>query len=180
MKKSLMLGILSVAALLTVASANAGVLYSQVTSGTYGQASGYTDAGYAAVNFSTDGTTARLITYTTSPAGDYNMWYGDIPASAVTAKGINSIAVQLDTCSVVNSVGCGYVNVVIKMDPKGYGFVTDGSVKYDWGNVIVVVAGPTQVRESTITGTVNGITMDGVRSFIGKYTQSSITIQTAK
>lgn len=162
-----------------VSSANAEVIYRHVTSGTYGQASGYSATGFAGVNVSVDGTdTATLMAYSNSDGDGYKLWYGQIPASNVTVQGVNSIAVQVDTCSVDPTPGCGYVDVSFDLDPKGYGFITDGSLHYTWDNIIVQVAGPTQVRSANATGFVNGVSIDGTRAFIGKYTQTSIEIQT--
>lgn len=179
MKKAFVGSLALISAMSLAVSANAGVIYHNVTSGTYGQASGYTADGFAGVNISVNGTsTARLVTYSYTPAAGYKFWYGDIPASAVTVNGIKNISVQIDTCSVDPSSGCGYVNASFSMDPKGDGFTTTGSIHYTWDNVIVTVAGPTDVRSANATGFVNGVAIDGDRAYIGKYTQSSIEIQT--
>lgn len=179
MKKAVLMGLAGISAALVVSAASAEVIYQQVVSGTYGQASGYTADGFAGVNVSVDGSdTARLVTYSNSAAEGYKFWYGDIPASAVTVLGAHSIAVQIDTCSIDASAGCGYVDAVITADPKEGGFITEGSTQYSWDNVIVVVAGPVQVRASQVSGYVNGVSLDGVRAYVGKYNTASIQVVT--
>lgn len=179
--KRIALFCLGVSAVMATSTASAGVLYQQVTSGTYGQASGYSAEGFAGVNVTVDGSdTARLVTYSSTAADGYKLWAGDIPASAVTVHGVSSISVQIDTCSVDPTTGCGYVDVTIDMDPKAYGFITDGSSHYTWDNIIVQVAGPTQVHGATATGFINGVSLDGLRAFIGKYTNVSMEIVTGQ
>jgi len=180
--KKIVLAISGLGAVLAVSSASAGVLYQNVVSGTYGQASGYSASGdFAGISVTVDGTNSvTLITYSNTQNNGYQLWYGLVPNAAVTVKGLNSIAVKIDTCSVDASMGCGYVDVVVSKDPKAGGFITDGSLHYTWDNIIVQVAGPTDVRYANITGYVNGVSMDGDRAFIGKYNQVSLMIQTGK
>lgn len=160
-------------------TANAEVVYQHVVSGTYGQATGSSNGAYAGINVSVDESgTARLITYNHVPSHSYELWYGEIPSSAVTVHGVNSIAVQIDTCTIDPSPGCGYVDAVITQDPNAGGFITDGSTHYTWDNVIVQVAGPIQVRRANAAGTVNGISIDNGGAYIGKYNTASIEVQT--
>jgi len=164
---------------LAALTANADVVYQQVISGTYGQAFTYSGGDYAGLNISVDGAgTARLVTYYHTPSDGYKLWYGTIPSSAVKVDGINSIAVQIDTCTVNPIDGCGAVDAVVKMDPKAGGFITDGSTHYTWDNVILQVAGPIQVRNANATGSISGIPLDDSRAFIGKYDTASIEVQT--
>ena len=180
--KKVFLAIAGIGALLAVSAVNAGVLYQNVVSGTYGQAFGYTASGdFAGISVTVDGSnSATLVTYSYTQNGSYQFWYGQVPNSAVIVKGLNSIAVKIDTCSIDSSMGCGYVDVVVSKDPKAGGFITDGSLHYTWDNIIVQVAGPTDVRYANITGYVNGVSMDGDRAFLGKYTNASLMIQTGK
>jgi len=181
MKKALLMGLTGISAVLAACTASAEVIYQQVTSGTYGQASGYSENGFAGINVSVNGTdTARLVTYSYTGSDGYKFWYGDIPASTVTVQGINSIAVQIDTCSVAPLAGCGYVDAVVTVDPKAGGFITDGSNQYTWDNIIVNVAGPIQVHNALVTGYVNGVPLDNLRAYMGKYTNASIMIETGK
>lgn len=179
MRKIVLAGLAIASASLITLTANADVVYQQVVSGTYGQANGYSNGSYAGINISVDGSgTARLVTYTHVPSESYKLWYGNIPASAVKVQGIDSIAVQIDTCTVNPTSGCGYVDAVITMDPKAGGFITDGSTHYTWDNIIVQVAGPTQVHNANAAGYVNGISLDNAGAYIGKYDTASIEVQT--
>lgn len=174
-------GVLGMAALSSAFSVNAEVLYQAVESSTYGQANGANSIGeFAGVNVTVDGSdTARLITRTSTATGS-TFWAGSIPASAVTVLGAHRISVQIDTCSINPADGCGYVDATITADPKDGGFITDGSLHYNWSGLIQTVAGPTQVRYSNVTGFVNGVSLDGVRGFLGKYTRASIMVETAQ
>jgi triacylglycerol esterase/lipase EstA (alpha/beta hydrolase family) len=181
MKKAIKLSLVGAAALLAVSVASAEVIFQQVVSGNYGQASVYTADGFAAVNVSVDGSgTAFLAAYSSNSTDGYKLWYGNIPASAVTVRGVNTIAVQIDTCSVDPTAGCGYVDAVMTTDPQAGGFITEGSSQYNWDGVIMQVAGPTQVHNADATGYVNGVSLDGARAAVGKYTNVSIMIETAQ
>jgi hypothetical protein len=123
---------------------------------------------------------ARLITETHFPGDTFHFWIGDIPSSAVTVHGINSIAVQIDTCSINNAPGCGNVDTVITKDPKAGGFITDGSSHYNWDGLIVQVAGPIDVRNAQASGSINGIPLNPTGSYIGKYNTASLEVQTGQ
>ena len=177
--KKMIVSLLVVPVSLAALTANADVVYQQVVSGTYGQAFVNTGSDYAGLNISVDGAgAARLVTYYHTPGDGYKLWYGTIPSSAVKVEGINSIAVQIDTCTVNPIDGCAPVDAVVTMDPKAGGFITDGSTHYTWDNVILQVAGPTQVRNANATGSINGIPLDGARAYTGKYNTASIEVQT--
>ena len=181
MKKVICMSMVGASALLAVSAVSAEVLFQQVVSGNYGQVNAYTDDGFAAMSVSVDSTgRAFLAAYSSNSTDGYKFWYGDIPASAVTVRGANTIAVQIDTCSVDPSPGCGYVDATVTADPKDGGFITDGSSHYNWGNVIFQVAGPTQVRRSNVTGYINGILVDGAQAFVGKYTNVTIEVVTGQ
>jgi hypothetical protein len=179
MRKIVLIGFAALCASLAALTASADVVYQQVISATYGEASGSSNGSSANINISVDDSgTARLITETRTPADGYKLWYGDIPSSTVTVKGINSIAVQIDTCTVDPSAGCGYVDATITMNPKAGGFITNGSTHYTWDDVIVQVAGPIDVRNAIATGYVNGVSLDDGGAYIGKYNTASIEVQT--
>ena len=61
--KKVVMSFVGISAILAISSPHAEVIYQQVVTGTYGQASGSSASGYAAVNVSVDGSdTARLVT----------------------------------------------------------------------------------------------------------------------
>jgi len=163
-------------------TANADVLYEYISSGTYGQASVFSNGNYASINVTVDGLgtnqTIRLSTYSHLPNEGYNFWSGEIPASYVTVKGVDSIAVNVNTCDVNPTTACGPVDVTITMDPDGGEFVTDGSSQYKWDNLIFAIAGPVQVHSATVTGTVNGVPLDSGRAYMGKYDTAHIEVLT--
>jgi hypothetical protein len=163
-------------------AANADVLYEYISSGTYGQASVFSNGNYASINVTVDGLgidqTVHLSTYYHLPNESYNFWSGEIPASAVTVEGVNSIAIDYDTCDANNTAGCGPVDVTITKDSHGGGFVTDGATQYKWDDLIFSVAGPIQVHSATVTGAINGVPLDNGRAYIGKYDQTHIEVQT--
>jgi hypothetical protein len=182
MKQFVLAALTTISTSIFALTANADVLYDYISSGTYGQASVFSNGNYASINVTVDGLgtdqTVHLSTYYHVPGESYNVWYGEIPASAVTVEGVDSIAVDINTCDVNPTASCGPVDVTITMDPQGGGFVTNGATEYQWDDLIFAVAGPTQVHSATVTGSINGVSLDSGRAYIGKYDQTHIEIQT--
>ncbi|MGD8567947.1 MAG: hypothetical protein PVJ39_07655 [Gammaproteobacteria bacterium] len=182
MKQYVLAALTTISTSIFALTANADVLYEYISSGTYGQATVFSNGNYASINVSVDGLatdqTVHLSTYYHLPGEGYHFWSGEIPASAVTVAGVDSIAVDINTCDVNNTTGCGPVDVTVTKDPHGGGFITDGSSQYQWDDLIFAVAGPVQVHSATVTGTVNGVPLDNGRGYIGKYNQAHIEVQT--
>ena len=159
-------------------NAFAQVLDQYVSSGIYGQTWG----GSAYINVSVDGSgvnrVARLA-YGTWVNG-YNYWYGEIPADAVKVTGVSSIAVQIDTCSLGNGSGCGYVDVTINTTEPASGWVYTGVYDYSYGDMIMHYVGNNQVRFSSASGTVLGIPVSETQAGIGMLNTTSITVSLGK
>ena len=172
--------------LLFTSVAHSEVIDQLVSSGQYGQASANYggDIGWASATVSVDGNgvnrTAHLFHVSYSPATNYNYWSGNIPANAVTVKGVNSISVNIDTCTVQYIAGCGPVSLTVTTDQPASGWIDNGVIQYDWDGVIYREAGARQVRFSSATGSVHGVPLDTTRAYMGKYNEVSITVSTTK
>ena len=116
--------------------------------------------------------------YSYSPSTGYNGWSGSIPVDAVTVTGVASISVNIDTCSVSNTAGCGPVYFTVTTNEPASGWIDNGSRQYDWGNVIYREAGNRQVRFSSSAGSVHGIPVNSNNAFMGKFNEVTISVTT--
>ena len=173
MKKMLLMSSV-LSSILMASSAFAGVVYQYNSSGQYGQAGNGSTGMELTVDGSGVNEVARLVYYSYA-GGSFSMWAGDIPTDAVTVNGVNSMSVQLDTCTVNNVDGCGYVDVTIDTNEPAAGWVYTGAYNSQYGNMVIERVGHIQARFSTAVGTVNGISVDG-RGFIGKMTDVNVTV----
>lgn len=170
--------------LLCTSIAQSAVVEQVVTSGQFGQVSANNGgaAGWANATVSVEGEginqTAHLFHVSNSPSTGYQFWTGNIPVNTVKRTGVASISVDIDTCSVSNNPGCGYVNFTVTTDEPASGWIDNGVRKYDWDGYIYREAGARQVRFSRSTGTVNGISVNNDRAFMGKYNEVTISIST--
>ena len=162
--------------LFIISNAHAELVYQYHSSGQFGQTWG----GNAGINVSVDGSgvnrIARLVYYAYSELSGYHFWYGEIPATAVRTTGVSSMAVTIDTCSVNNSSGCGYVDVSIATDEPASGWVYTGVNNYSWGDMRYQTIGNSQVRFSSAVGTVNGISVSSDNAAIGTYNNVDVSV----
>jgi hypothetical protein len=120
---------------------------------------------------------ARLRTTTYGGAMGYSNWHNYIPVDAVTVQGVSSMTVELDTCSVVNEYGCGYVNFTLETTQPASGFHQNGVVRYDFGDVHERYVGDMQVRNAAASGEIVGVPVSNTNSWIGKFTDVEIEIE---
>jgi len=174
----------SISLLALIPAVHAEVIDQVVSSGQYGQASANNtgDIGWAAATVSIEkngiNRTAHLFHVSSSPSTGYNYWTGNIPVDAVIVNGVNSISVNIDTCSVNYIAGCGPVYLTVTTSEPATGWIDNGVRQYDWNGVIYREAGARQVRFSSATGSVHGVPIDTTRAFMGKYNDVSITVST--
>ncbi len=167
-------------------AAHSAVVDQIVSSGQFGQVSVNNggNTGWANATISVEGNgvnrTAHLFHVSYSPSTGYKYWTGNIPADSVTVTGVASIAVDIDTCSVSNTAGCGPVSFMVTTDEPATGWIDNGVIKYEWNNLIYREVGARQVRFSSSTGYVNGIPVDGNRAFMGKYNEVTISVTTSE
>lgn len=108
-------------------------------------------------------------------------WRGVIPASSVTANGIASISVTVNTCdyTALSSWGaapCGLVDITFnKVD---YLWKTNGVRHYTWGDTIRQYVGGISTFSASATGTVKGVSVDSTRAYMGKYNNVTIIVST--
>jgi len=169
-------GGLLLASFFMASSAVAGTVYQFTSNGTFGQTWG----GSAGVNVSVDGSgvnrVAHLVYYAYSADIGYNFWYGEIPADAVKVNGVSSVSVQIDTCTLGNLSGCGYVDATINTNEPASGWVYTGAYDYSYGDMVIKYVGHNQARFSSATGTVLGLPVNPTNAAIGKYTDMGVTV----
>ena len=81
---------------------------------------------------------------------DYQYWQGNIPVDAVTVTGVKSMSVDIDTCTVSNVAGCGYVNFTVTTDP-GTPVVNNTAFGWNLFGIIYRSVGASQVRNASST-----------------------------
>jgi hypothetical protein len=176
LKKMLTLG---AAALLLggVSLAQAEILNQMVSNGNF--ASAY--QGSTGFTVTTEGsgvnqkTTLMVNTYTYGVG--FTSWKGEIPASAVVMDGVSQISVNIDTCSINNDPGCGYIDATVTKDPLDGGWIINGASSTTYGDLTQTIAGVRQTHRANAVGTINGITLGAfARSFIGKDNNVTITV----
>jgi hypothetical protein len=106
----------------------------------------------------------------------YKYWSGKIPVENVTVKGVSSISVDIDTCEVNYTPSCGYVNFTVATDEPASGWIDNGVRKFQYDGYMRNEVGARQVRASSSTGTVNGLSVDNARAFSGKYEEVTIEV----
>jgi hypothetical protein len=144
-------------------SAKAEVVYQFVTAGaTDAHVGAITPAGTVALWVYSEGAgrgqTTKLLYYVWGGQGSGN-WQGDIPASAVTSNGVNSMHVEVDTCTIDPTSGCGYVNLTWNKTP-GQAVVGTLTSHTAYDGTIYQSAGVITMFPATAVGTVLGITVD--------------------
>jgi len=167
---------LILASLFMASNAFAGVVYQYTSSGQYGQVGN----GNLGMELTVDGAgvseVVHLVYFSYTYGVGFSYWYGDIPADAVAVTGVASMAVQLDSCTVKNVDGCGYVDVTITTDEPASGWVYTGAYQTQYGDMIIERIGNSQVRWSSAVGTILGRSVEGMRAGIGKYNNVKVTV----
>lgn len=182
MRKQLLKTIGIAAVLFAAASVNAAEVNLFKAKGEYGQVPyTYTPGiGWANGTVSVDGSgenrTANLFYASYTVANGYNFWRGDIPVDAVTVNGVDQISVEIDTCSISNVGGCGYVNFSVRKDVPAGGWINNGAWRVDYDDYHAVYSGNSQVRYASSTGEILGIPVDNSRAFIGKMNEVTIEV----
>lgn len=142
----------------------------------------YNNGSWASGAVSVDGAginrTAFLYYSAYSPTMGYNSWRGSIPVEAVTVKGVASISVDIDTCTVSADAGCGYVNFIVETNEPASGWINNGVWGYDYDGYIARYVGASQSRSSTSTGTILGVSADNTRAWIGTMDDVTVEVQT--
>ncbi len=137
------------------------------------------DQGWVTGSVGVDGNGASRVAYlfyaVYTPANGYAFWRDQIPLSAVTVKGVSSMAVELDTCTVSNTAGCGYVKFEVNTNEPASGWINKGSWGYAYDGYMVRFAGAGQARSSSATGSILGLPVDGSGAWIG--TLDNVTVE---
>ena len=80
-------------------------------------------------------------------------WQGDIPVDTVQVTGVASMSVEIDTCTVSNVAGCGYVDFAVTTEP-GTPEISNTAFGWNLGGIIYRSVGARQVRAASSVGTV--------------------------
>lgn len=163
----------------SIATAHAEILNQMVSNG--GFASAYSGSTGFTITTEGEGINQKtmLMVNSYNTATGFTSWKGEIPGSAVTVAGVSSISVAIDTCTLNNVAGCGYINATVTKDPLDGGFIINGVSRFTYGEITETVAGVRQVHRASAAGTVNGITLGQfARSFIGKDNSVTVTVTT--
>lgn len=141
----------------------------------------YNAGSWASGAVSVEGTglnqTAFLYYTAYSPSAGYKFWRGNIPVEAVTVTGIAGISVEIDTCTVSATVGCGYVNFRVATNEPASGWVNNGVWGYDYNGYIARYAGASQSRSATSTGTILGLSANNSRAWMGTMDDVTVEVQ---
>lgn len=185
MKKKLMTlsGAAMVALMAASLPAKAGVVYQFVTAGATDAHVGMTmsDGTGVALWVYSEGTgqgqTTQLLYYVDDGQG-FQHWQGTIPASAVTTNGVNSMHVEVDTCTIDPASGCRYVNLTWNKTP-GQAVVGTFTQHTAADGTIYQSAGALQMFPATAAGTVGAVTVDAsANADIGKANGVTVTVTT--
>lgn len=163
-------------------SANAGVVYQFTTAGAnHASVGARTSAGYTSLWLYNEGTgagqTTQLLYYVYDAQG-FGRWQGEIPASAVTANGINGMHVEVDTCAIAPTSGCRAVNLTWNKTP---GQAIVGTFKQHTADdgIIYQSAGAMTDFSASAVGTVGSISVDGTpNAYIGTSSNVTVTVTT--
>ena len=123
------------------------------------------------------GQTTQLLYYVDDAQG-FGRWQGVIPASAVTTTGVNSMHVEIDTCTIAPGAGCRYVNLTWNKTP-GQAVVGNLTSHTAFDGTIYQSAGVIQMFPATAAGSVGGVTVDGnANADIGNVNNVTVTVTT--
>ncbi len=141
----------------------------------------YNAGSWASGAVSVDGTgisqTAFLYYSAYSSSTGYQFWRGAIPIEAVKVTGVASMSVDIDTCTVSATSGCGYVKFTVATNEPASGWVNNGVWGYSYGDYVVRYAGASQVRSASATGTILGQAVDNPRGWIGTMDDVTVEVQ---
>lgn len=139
----------------------------------------------AAVRLHIDGSgvNRKVMLYANSGVSgvDYKYWGGEIPADAVTVNGINSISVNINTCTVLSNIGCGLVDVTMTTLAGYENFRTrTGAWNYTTPYATFNYVGHLHDRYADVAGTVNGyplnITGPSWNSIVSQTSELSVSV----
>lgn len=166
---------------LVTTPASAALLYQFSGSGDYASARLYAGGEYVYVWVSQEvsgaNTYTRLIYSTRTADGAYKYWAGSIPATSITGAATGSLTVDLDTCTVNPTAGCGPVSLTWSATNAYVGKYSGRTMNSDDGITRQFVGTSTR-KGSLVTGVVGDVTLDGLASSMGKYSNATVVVRT--